>query len=264
MACVTGQFIDEAYGNGWQYSALSRSPTRQTFGTTAFLMASNSPWSVKGVAPEAREAAKIAARRQGVNVGRWLSQTILAAASEELRSKRGDGSPQRSANAGASFSFTGEPARPSGQAQNTAPHNPAPQQPPQPQYPPQQPQYDPQQAHAAGQAQQPPPQQPQAGPPALTPEAVLASIQKLATRIEESEQRTSEVLKPIADKVGDLSEQIEEIKSKSGGSSAPVERAMMRLSERLDRMEEGNKGTASRPSKTSSGGGVMGRLFGKD
>ena len=212
------------------------------------------------MAPEAREAAKIAARRQGVNVGRWLSQTILAAASEELRSKRGDESPQRSGNAGASFSFTGEPAGSSGQAQNAAPANPAPQPPPQPQYPPQQPQH----AQAPGQAQQPPQQQPQAGPPALTPEAVLASIQKLATRIEESEQRTSEVLKPIADKVGDLSEQIEDIKSKSGGSSAPVERAMMRLSERLDRMEEGNKGTASRPSKTSSGGGVMGRLFGKD
>ncbi len=53
-------------------------------------MATNSPWSVKGVDPEAREAAKIAARKQGVNVGRWLSQTILAAASEELRTKRDD------------------------------------------------------------------------------------------------------------------------------------------------------------------------------
>lgn len=118
-------------------------------------MASNSPWSVKGVAPEAREAAKIAARRQGVNVGRWLSQTILAAASEELRSKRGDESPQRSGNAGASFSFTGEPAGSSGQAQNAAPANPAPQ------YPPQQPQH----AQAPGQAQQPPQQQPQAALP---------------------------------------------------------------------------------------------------
>jgi hypothetical protein len=53
-------------------------------------MATNSPWSVQGVDPEAREAAKIAARKQGVNVGRWLSQTILAVASEELRSKRSD------------------------------------------------------------------------------------------------------------------------------------------------------------------------------
>ncbi|MBO6784967.1 MAG: hypothetical protein JJ899_17085, partial [Alphaproteobacteria bacterium] len=85
---------------------------------------------------------------------------------------------------------------------------------------------------------------------------------------EESEQRTSDVLKPIAEKVGDLSEQIDEIKSKAGGSTAPVERAMMRLSERLDRIEEGSRGSP-RPSKTSSEPssskrGGLGRLFGKD
>lgn len=218
-------------------------------------MANNSPWSVKGVAPEAREAAKIAARRQGVNVGRWLTQTILAAASEELRSKRGpDNNRTAAPGGGASFSFTGQPA--------DAPNRQAPPPPP----PPQQPQQAPQQPHYEQQYSAPPP--PNApgpgGPPALTPEAVLASIQKLASRIEDSEQRTSETLKPIADQVGNLSEQINEIKSKSSGSSAPVERAMMRLSERLDRMEESGKGSTARPSKTSSGGGVMSRLFGRD
>lgn len=220
-------------------------------------MANPSPWSVKGVAPEAREAAKIAARRQGVNVGRWITQTILAAASEELRSKRGPEDAQQAAPAGGnSFSFTGEPSD-NAPAQNTAP---PPQQPQgHPQQPPQQPpQHNPQYA----QPQQPAPGP--GGPPALTPEAVLASIQKLASRIEESEQRTSEILKPIADRVGDLSEQIDEIKTTSGGSSAPVERAMMRLSERLDRMEEGGKGSGARPSKTSSKSGVMGKLFGRD
>lgn len=222
-------------------------------------MANPSPWSVKGVAPEAREAAKIAARRQGVNVGRWLTQTILAAASEELRSKRGPDDGRQAAPAGgSSFSFTGQPAE-ANPAQHAAP--PPPQQPQaqQAQQPPQQPQYDPQYA--------PPPQQPApgpSGPPALTPEAVLASIQKLASRIEESEQRTSDILKPIADRVGDLSEQIDEIKTKSGGSSAPVERAMMRLSERLDRMEDPGKGSGARPSKTSSKSGVMSKLFGRD
>lgn len=218
-------------------------------------MANNSPWSVKGVAPEAREAAKIAARRQGVNVGRWLTQTILAAASEELRSKRGpDDAHPAAANAGASFSFTGQPA--DAQRRQDAPAPPPPQQ---PQQAPQQ------QPHHEQQYNAPPPNAPgPGGPPALTPEAVLASIQKLASRIEDSEQRTSEILKPIADRVGDLSEQISEIKSKSAGSSAPVERAMMRLSERLDRMEESGKGSTARPSKTSSGGGVMSRLFGRD
>ena len=221
-------------------------------------MANNSPWSVKGVAPEAREAAKIAARRQGVNVGRWLSQTILAAASEELRSKRGpDDNKPAAPSGGASFSFTGEPS--DSQRRQDAPTPPPPPQQPQALQQPQQPYYE-QQYNAP-----PPPNAPgPGGPPALTPEAVLASIQKLASRIEDSEQRTSEILKPIADRVGDLSEQINEIKSQSSGSSAPVERAMMRLSERLDRMEESGKGSTARPSKTSSGGGVMSRLFERD
>lgn len=187
-------------------------------------MATNSPWSVKGVDPEAREAAKIAARKQGVNVGRWLSQTILAAASEELRSKRGD-SDERINDAGGGHT----------QAREDQSYDHGPQS-----------------------------EGPAGGPPALTPEAVLESIQKLATRIEESEQRTSEAIRPIADKVGELGEQIDEIKTKSGGSTAPVERAMMRLSERLDRMEDTSK-APSRPSRTSeSGGGLLGRLFGRD
>ncbi|MEP4379911.1 MAG: hypothetical protein ABJ215_08385 [Alphaproteobacteria bacterium] len=192
-------------------------------------MATNSPWSVKGVDPEAREAAKIAARKQGVNVGRWLSQTILSAASEELRTKR-DGPDQRFGDHG----------------QNTN---------------------RPREVHREEPAYDYPPRQEQApsGPPALTAEAVLESIQKLANRIEQSEHRTTEAIQPIAEKVGELGAQIEDIKSKSGGaSSAPVERAMMRLSERLDRMEDGSRGP-SRPSRTSDdGSGFLGRLFGRD
>lgn len=193
-------------------------------------MATNSPWSVKGVDPEAREAAKIAARKQGVNVGRWLSQTILAAASEELRTKR-DEPDQRFGDGG------GYEANRPREVRRDEPAYDAP----------------PRQDNAPG------------GPPALTAEAVLESIQKLAGRIEESEQRTTEAIKPIAEKVGELGEQIEDIKSKSGGaSSALVERAMMRLSERLDRMEDTSKGP-SRPSRTSDdGAGFLGRIFGRD
>ena len=39
-------------------------------------MVQTSPWSVKGVSPEDREAAKRAARQAGLPVGAWLSQTI--------------------------------------------------------------------------------------------------------------------------------------------------------------------------------------------
>ena len=49
-----------------------------------------SPWSVKGVDPEAREAAKIAARRAGLTVGSWLTQTIRAAATEQLSGSKQD------------------------------------------------------------------------------------------------------------------------------------------------------------------------------
>ena len=48
-----------------------------------------SPWSVKGVEPEAREAAKIAARRAGLTIGNWLNQIIRTAAAEQLTNSSG-------------------------------------------------------------------------------------------------------------------------------------------------------------------------------
>src|SRR5437773_8152198 len=35
------------------------------------------PWSVKGIEPEVREAAKYAARRSGMTLGEWLNTVIL-------------------------------------------------------------------------------------------------------------------------------------------------------------------------------------------
>jgi localization factor PodJL len=35
------------------------------------------PWSVKGIGPDVREAAKLAARRSGMTLGEWLNSTIL-------------------------------------------------------------------------------------------------------------------------------------------------------------------------------------------
>ena len=48
-------------------------------------MAGNSPWSVKGISPEERELAKLAARRAGVPIGRWLSEQIRSAANGDAR-----------------------------------------------------------------------------------------------------------------------------------------------------------------------------------
>ncbi len=45
-------------------------------------MAAGGPWSVKGIAPQAREAAKDAARRQGKTLGEWLNEIILETGDE--------------------------------------------------------------------------------------------------------------------------------------------------------------------------------------
>lgn len=50
-------------------------------------MRSGVPWSVKGIEPEAREAAKQAARRAGVTLGAWLNQVIMETGTDEV----GDG-----------------------------------------------------------------------------------------------------------------------------------------------------------------------------
>ena len=47
------------------------------------------PWTVKGVDPEAREAAKLAARRSGLPLGVWLSQTIRGAATAQFKGQAG-------------------------------------------------------------------------------------------------------------------------------------------------------------------------------
>lgn len=45
-------------------------------------MAAGGPWSVKGIAPQAREAAKDAARREGKTLGEWLNEIILETGEE--------------------------------------------------------------------------------------------------------------------------------------------------------------------------------------
>ena len=125
-----------------------------------------SPWSVKGVDPEAREAAKIAARKAGMTVGAWLTQMSRQSAAEQLRRPRpGQPQPERPPeypDPMASGPYGGAP----GYGQNAAP---------------------------------PPPPPPPGGapPPAPTIQAIFDSIQRLASRIEQSEQRTAETIAPI-------------------------------------------------------------------
>ena len=54
------------------------------------------PWNVAGIPPEAREAARAAARREGLSVGEWLTRRIIAELGEDaaaLPSSTGDQGP---------------------------------------------------------------------------------------------------------------------------------------------------------------------------
>jgi hypothetical protein len=51
-------------------------------------MSNNSPWSVKGIENETRQAVKAAAKERGMTVGQWLTEAILAAASAQLQSTK--------------------------------------------------------------------------------------------------------------------------------------------------------------------------------
>ena len=164
-------------------------------------MVSASPWSVKGVEPEAREAAKIAARRAGMTLGQWLNQTIRRTAADQLA---GPGKPSQEI---APY----DPATNGGGAgygDDT----------------------DASAAPANGSATR-------SHPPAPTAEAIFESIRRLATRIEESETKTKETVAPLASRVERLSEEVEQVKAQAARSTAPVERAILRLSERLERIE---------------------------
>ncbi len=54
------------------------------------------PWSVKGIEPEAREAAKDAARRSGMTLGEWLNSVILDQSDDasQVADRRGDAAPK--------------------------------------------------------------------------------------------------------------------------------------------------------------------------
>ncbi|NQV59440.1 MAG: hypothetical protein HQ502_07225 [Alphaproteobacteria bacterium] len=48
-------------------------------------MAQQPPWSVKGVRPECREAAKVAARKSNLTIGEWMNVAIMNAAKKSVQ-----------------------------------------------------------------------------------------------------------------------------------------------------------------------------------
>ena len=167
-------------------------------------MVPKSPWSVKGVEPEAREAAKIAARRAGLTVGEWLSHTIRTAATDQLSGNRGGGDPQ-----GYNQGHDGEAA---GARFEGYPDD--------------------------GGSRGRPSSDNISNVPAPTIQALFDNIQKLSNRVEQAEMKTTAAVAPLLEQVEHLSGQVEEVRSQNSVSTAPVERAVSRLSERLEQIEE--------------------------
>ncbi len=179
------------------------------------------PWSVKGVDPEAREAAKLAARRAGLSLGQWLSHVIRRAATEQLRS---GGTPLHEAgrpSPGDSFAPSDTPDTP-GATAGSAP------------------------GASSGSA----------APPALTTAVILENVQRLSARLEESEQRTAAIVEPMLEELRSLATQVRDVKEHHDTATNPVERAIARLAERLDRIEE----PQGRHRKERQGG-FLSRLF---
>ena len=188
-----------------------------------------SPWSVKGVEPEAREAAKIAARRAGLTIGSWLNQIIRAAATEQLTSlpyKNNLGDQIQSYDNSSAQKFQNSPNYSYEQ------------------------QYNPTQNYKVNQEfnhdlinpghqdkLQVEIKNDQSSQREPTIQALFDSIESLSVRVTQTELKTSALVEPLTEQLGRLSKQLTEIKLKENVSIAPMELTLMRINERLDRIE---------------------------
>ena len=254
-------------------------------------MTGASPWSVKGISSEERELAKQAARRAGVPIGQWLSRQIREAAEME-RSGRAAG---RGQPAGDGRFGHPPPGWRDGDPQTSGPPVSSPTAaawrsalavpPEMPSPPPVQ--YAPPPA--------PPVATTRPQPPAIEPArmrelerrvqelraletrldaleklerrvtAVAAELTALGARIDDVEQRVDSRATAVSREIKALGEEVEEIRSQPPGSgdsvgsiaasTAPIERAVMRLAERLQRVEE-----LTLPEERA-GRGLFARLF---
>jgi len=178
-------------------------------------MAKVSPWSVKGVEPEAREAAKIAARRAGTTVGQWLNHTIRAATAQQLATPPGAPEDPISPDLAPCDESAGLSSRHENHGSQTVNSRPP-----------------------TGMAL----------PPAPTNESVFESLLNLSNRIERTELKTEAAVAPLANQAEQLSEpveqfieQVEQVRSRTVVSTVPMERAVQRLSERLQKIEASRK-----------------------
>lgn len=161
-----------------------------------------SPWSVKGVDADARAAAKLAARRAGLTLGAWLNQTIRSVAGAQLRLH---GTGAISDNPHFEEAAEAEAIVPAAPA--VRPGRPAANESP-----------------AAN---------------AADLRAIYETLQELSHRMEATEARTTGLVEPLVSQVRDLRQQLSDTRGRPGITTAPFERALHRIAERLERLEGG-------------------------
>lgn len=89
--------------------------------------------------------------------------------------------------------------------------------------------------------------------PIAASDELLAALKELGERIESSERKASEVLDPLRRQLTALADRVEEIEA-SRTATAPVERAVARLVERMEALEDSKQ----RPQRRR---GLLSRLF---
>ena len=80
-------------------------------------------------------------------------------------------------------------------------------------------------------------------PPLPNPpmENLLDAIRMLAERVEQAERQTASLIEPLSEQVSRLSGALETVRKQDVISTAPLERAIARIGERLDNLEDPRK-----------------------
>ncbi len=171
-------------------------------------MRSGVPWSVKGIEPEAREAAKQAARRAGVTLGAWLNQVIMDGGTDEVglsdaSSLRASGETPDRADPSSFASPSHATSAPKGTD------------------------------GFAGERI------------SIDMEPVAEAVRGIVSRVEQSERRTQDIARRMEQSVGILSERLEESERQNDHAAPdaraldPLERKIQQLAERLEDAERG-------------------------
>ncbi|MEQ9520626.1 MAG: peptidoglycan-binding protein [Parvibaculum sp.] len=169
------------------------------------------PWSVKGIEPEAREAAKQAARRAGLTLGAWLNQMIMDQGTDDVGqmppSVRDFGGPGRD--------FGGFEAAAS------------------------QPQSPSQQGYSGGARY--------AMPAQLDLSPVTEAVRDLVRRIDTNERRIETSLEALAERVETSEQKIASGGTTNADKDSVLERKVQQLTDRLEAAERNRSPFGKRP-----------------